>query len=66
LTQTDLHEPDEHLCTWPSWRPHRSIDHIFVSSSLQVDNARVLSHTFSDHLPIAVEVTLPDSIKITG
>jgi len=66
LRSTDLHEPLEDLHTWPSWRPHRSIDHILVSSSLRVDKTHVLNHTFSDHLPIAMEVTLPNTIKIAG
>lgn len=64
LAHSDLHEPMEDLFTWPSWRPKRSIDHILVSSSLRVEKTQVLSHTFSDHLPIAMEVTLPSVIKI--
>ncbi len=64
LAHSDLHEPIEDLFTWPSWRPKRSIDHILVSSSLRVEKTLVLSHTFSDHLPIAMEVTLPCSIKM--
>ena len=64
LKQSDLHEPGIDLYTWPSWRPQRSIDHILVSSSLRVDKTQVLNHTFSDHLPIAMEVTLPNTIKI--
>jgi len=64
LKVSDLHEPMENMYTWPSWRPKRSIDHILVSSSLRVDKTQVLGYTFSDHLPIAVEITLPDSIKI--
>lgn len=64
LEYSDLHEPMEDLFTWPSWRPQRSIDHILVSSSLRVEKTHVLTHTFSDHLPIAMEVTLPCSIKI--
>ncbi|NOY66667.1 MAG: EEP domain-containing protein [Gammaproteobacteria bacterium] len=66
LMTSDLHEPVENLHTWPSWRPQRSIDHILVSSSLRVDKTHVLSHTFSDHLPIAMEVTLPNTIKISS
>jgi endonuclease/exonuclease/phosphatase family metal-dependent hydrolase len=64
LKHSDLHEPLEDLFTWPSWRPQRSIDHILVSSSLRVDKTHVLNHTYSDHLPIAMEVTLPDIIKL--
>jgi endonuclease/exonuclease/phosphatase family metal-dependent hydrolase len=64
LKHSDLHEPLEDLFTWPSWRPKRSIDHILVSSSLRVEKAIVLNHTYSDHLPISMEVTLPDMIKL--
>jgi endonuclease/exonuclease/phosphatase family metal-dependent hydrolase len=64
LKHSDLHEPLEDLFTWPSWRPQRSIDHILVSSSLRVEKTTVLNHTYSDHLPIAMEVTLPDIIKL--
>lgn len=64
LENSDLHEPMADLYTWPSWRPQRNIDHILVSSSLRVDKTHVLTHTYSDHLPIAMEVTLPSQIKI--
>lgn len=63
LKNSDLHEPAADLYTWPSWRPKRSIDHILVSSSLRVEKTAVLSHTYSDHLPISMELTLPNSIK---
>jgi len=63
LNNSDLHEPACDLYTWPSWRPKRSIDHILVSSSLRVEKTHVLTHTYSDHLPIAMELTLPASIK---
>lgn len=64
LAKSDLHEPLEDLHTWPSWKPKRSIDHILVSSTIRVDKSYVLNHTFSDHLPIAMEVTLPNTIKM--
>lgn len=66
LKVSNLHEPMADMYTWPSWRPQRSIDHILVSSSLRVDKTQVLNHTFSDHLPIAVEITLPSSVKIAS
>ncbi|HEC28420.1 MAG TPA: EEP domain-containing protein [Gammaproteobacteria bacterium] len=64
LLNSDLHKPSDDLFTWPSWQPKRSIDHILVSSSLRVEKSHVLSHTYSDHLPIAMEVTLPEEIRI--
>ncbi|MFL6623681.1 MAG: endonuclease/exonuclease/phosphatase family protein [Sulfurifustaceae bacterium] len=59
LRGTDLREPTHGLYTFPSWRPRRNIDHILVSSSIVVDSVRVLNQTISDHLPIAMDVTLP-------
>ncbi len=46
--------------SYPSWQPRRALDHILLSDSLQADEVRVLEHLFSDHLPIAVDVRLPD------
>lgn len=59
LRRTDLSEPTHGLHTFPSWRPRRNIDHILVSSSIEVNSVRVLHHTISDHLPMAMDVTLP-------
>lgn len=59
LRHTDLSEPIHGLYTFPSWRPRRNIDHIMVSASIQVDSVRVLNHTISDHLPLAMDITLP-------
>ncbi len=46
--------------TFPSWRPEKALDHILVSRSLEVKKAGVLSFPVSDHLPIALEVRVPD------
>lgn len=62
--RTSLHEPTEELQTFPSWRPNRCIDHILVTPSLEVAQCHVLAHSFSDHLPIAMEVLLPESIGL--
>lgn len=66
LKRTDLSEPIHGLYTFPSWRPRCNIDHILVSASIQVDSVRVLNHTISDHLPIAMDVTLPDRSGLVG
>jgi len=66
LTQGNLCEPAHDLYTWPSWRPERNIDHILVSPSLRVEKVQVLNHTFSDHLPIAMEVLLPEPVRLLG
>lgn len=66
LRRTDLSEPIHGLYTFPSWRPRRNIDHILVSASIQVDSVRVLNHAISDHLPIAMDVTLPAHTALAG
>lgn len=47
--------------TFPSWRPEKALDHILVSRSLRVKRAGVLNFPVSDHLPIALDVRLPDT-----
>lgn len=63
---TRLREPSHCLNTFPSWRPLRNIDHILTTPDLEISNMRVLRHSFSDHLPIALEITVPDSINLQG
>lgn len=65
LRGTDLSEPIHGLYTFPSWRPRRNIDHILVSASIQVDSVRVLNYTISDHLPIAMDITLPPTAALS-
>lgn len=48
------------LPTFPSWRPERTLDHIMVSPNLQIKNAGVVCFPMSDHLPIAVDIAMPD------
>lgn len=62
--ETSLHEPIEELHTFPSWRPQHHIDHILVTSELEVIKAKPLQHVCSDHLPIMMEVTLPETLEI--
>lgn len=49
--------------TWPSWRPVRSWDHILLSSTLKVREFSVLDEPIADHLPIAVEIEVPESVR---
>lgn len=64
LTAARLRDPSPGLYTFPSWQPDRQLDHILVSSSIMVERVKVLGqHTYSDHLPIAMEVRLPDTLK---
>lgn len=50
--------------TFPSWRPQRCLDHILLSSGLTLERVEVLSQPISDHLPVAVEIRLPDSLTV--
>lgn len=60
----DLTEPLHDLHTFPSWRPERNIDHILVSPSLRVEQAEVLDHPLSDHLPVVMQVGLPQRLRL--
>ncbi len=66
LSATDLCEPSHGLKTYPSWRPERTLDHILTSTSLEVHDVHVLQHMHSDHLPIAMEISLPDKFTIAA
>jgi endonuclease/exonuclease/phosphatase family metal-dependent hydrolase len=66
LRNTDLCEPGHGLKTFPSWRPARTIDHILTSASLQVHDVHVLQHLLSDHLPLAMEIVLPESFHLAA
>ncbi len=65
LARTDLCPPPASLHTFPSWRPQRHIDHILVSPSLAVRDVRVINLSISDHLPIAAEIELPDTLRLS-
>lgn len=66
LASTHLCEPLDDLHTFPSWRPMRNIDHILLSPSLQAGTVQVLNHAISDHLPIAVEIAVPEGVHLVG
>mgnify|MGYP001266104390 CR=1 FL=1 len=66
LTTARLREPAPGPYTFPSWRPDRQLDHILVSPSIAVERVAVLNHAYSDHLPIAMEVQLPEGIRLLG
>ena len=62
VDSTHLQLPTEDLKTFHSWRPNRKFDHILISASLQLKKTGVLEHTHSDHLPICVEIGLPEGV----
>jgi endonuclease/exonuclease/phosphatase family metal-dependent hydrolase len=66
VDRAGLREPTHDLHTFPSWRPIRNIDHILVSPSLRVEDVSVLNYPLSDHLPISMEISLPDDLDLSG
>ena len=64
FSNTDLRETSEETYTFPSWRPQHHIDHILVTSQLQVKSIKALNHAYSDHLPIAMELKLPAGLHL--
>jgi len=54
------------LKTFPSWSPQRNLDHILVSPELRIDKAQVLGYALSDHLPLSIELVLPDGVRVGG
>ena len=66
INRTLMSEPFHDLHTFPSWRPQHNIDHILVTPTLQVDNVKVLNYSLSDHLPVSMEITLPESVRLGG
>jgi endonuclease/exonuclease/phosphatase family metal-dependent hydrolase len=59
FARTALMEPAERLNTWPAWRPLHNFDHILTTPDLEVRRHAVHSDSPSDHLPVALELTLP-------
>jgi endonuclease/exonuclease/phosphatase family metal-dependent hydrolase len=59
LQKNNLRPVNYFFNTYPSWRPKRNIDHIFVSSTVKINHVEVLKFAYSDHLPIALDVTVP-------
>ncbi len=66
LNATGMLAPAASLNTFPSWRPSRKLDHIFVSPSLRVKNFSVLDVICSDHLPISMEIEVPAIVKMVA
>jgi endonuclease/exonuclease/phosphatase family metal-dependent hydrolase len=44
--------------TWPARRPHSQLDHVLITPSLSVVDARVAERSGSDHRPVAVTLAL--------
>lgn len=63
LRDTDLMPLPDSAQSFPSWRPEKALDHILVSPSLDVRRAEAVSYPVSDHLPIAMEIALPEGYR---
>jgi endonuclease/exonuclease/phosphatase family metal-dependent hydrolase len=50
--------------TFPRWKPKHHFDQIWVSNNLNVIDCQVMDLGVSDHLPIAIEIEIPDSLQI--
>ena len=46
--------------TYPSWRPTKGYDQILVSAHIKIIKMAVLDFALSDHLPVAIEIELPE------
>ena len=66
INRTMMSEPIHGVCTFPSWSPQRNIDHILVTPTLQVDHVKALNFSLSDHLPVEMQITLPESLRLGG
>ena len=44
--------------TWPAFRPHSQLDHLLVTPSVGVVDARIAERTGSDHLPVRATLAL--------
>ncbi|WP_049623717.1 endonuclease/exonuclease/phosphatase family protein [Frateuria defendens] len=61
----NLQPPAQPTPTFPSWKPRRALDHILASPGIQLDKTWTLPQAFSDHLPLAAEITLPAHLTPT-
>lgn len=65
LRDTKLRGGSHGVASYPSWRPKRHLDHILVTPGLEIHHSQVVQHhTVSDHLPLAMELSLPDKLLL--
>jgi len=53
---------DDPKATFPRWDPKYHFDQIWVSENLSISNYQVMSFGVSDHLPVAIEIEIPEEI----
>lgn len=44
--------------TWPAWRPHSQIDHVWIDNQLQAIDSKIGPAAGSDHLPVRVRLRI--------
>lgn len=66
IETTGLQVPACDQKTYPSWRPMHKLDHILVSPSLEIQDSSVLEYTGSDHLPISLQIALPEGVSLVA
>jgi len=48
--------------TFPRWNPKHHFDQIWVSENLRIVNCEVVKQGVSDHLPVAMEIEIPEAL----
>lgn len=64
LKDSELMLATDGISTFPSWAPQKGLDHILISPTLRTHAIDVLDHPISDHLPVAIDVSLPQGVKL--
>lgn len=54
---------DQYEPTFPRWKPRLQLDHIWVSENLEVLNCEVMDLGVSDHLPVSMEIGIPEPLS---
>jgi endonuclease/exonuclease/phosphatase family metal-dependent hydrolase len=62
FARTALQPPPHATFTFPSWNPRRALDHILTSADIRLERLWALPQAFSDHLPLAAEISLPAAL----
>lgn len=65
LSQGGFKDSNQDL-TYPSWKPRRKIDYILVPENMNVQASEVVDYHMSDHLPIQLQVRLPETVQLEG
>ncbi|WP_266170957.1 endonuclease/exonuclease/phosphatase family protein [Dyella subtropica] len=62
FARSNLTPPPHPTPTFPSWKPRRALDHILTTDAIHLDKVWALPQAFSDHLPLAAEIRLPNHV----